>query len=209
MADDTVEKIIPVREVVAVFSDARSLEDAIEGLQSAGTHRAAINVMSSKDAVDQKLGHHFRPVPGSPEPQAVGDGVAVTRYEMAEGMGALISIPIYIGATAGLIAIFATGGGLLAAAAVGLVGGTVGGGFGALAARALGQQHAEHLETQLENGGLLLWVHVTDDADEAAKIALLRSLGGQHVQGHTYEKEWGVDEVPLHDVQPDPFLTTD
>jgi len=209
MADQTDETIIPVREVVAVFSDSRALDDAIQGLQNAGTDRAAINVMSSKNTVDQKLGHHFKPVAGSTDPKAVGEGVAVTRYEMAEGMGALISVPVYIGATAGLIAIFATGGGLLAAAAVGLVGGTVGGGFGALAARALGRQHAEHLENQLESGGLLLWVHVKDEADEADKIALLRSLGGEHVQGHSYQKEWGVDEVPLHDVQPDPFLTTD
>jgi hypothetical protein len=209
MSDNVGENVVPVREVVAIFADSTALDAAIEGLQIAGTDRAAISVMASKDAIDKELGHMFRPVPGLPDAANAAPDVAVSRYEMAEGMGAVISVPIYIGATAGLIAIFATGGGILAAAAMGLVGGSVGGGFGAIAARALGKQHADHVEDQLQNGGLLLWVHAADQADETAKIALLRSLGGHHVHGHTYERQWGIDEVPLHALQPDPFLTTD
>lgn len=206
MTLDPGERIVQDREVVAVFGDATALENAIEALQIAGTDRAQISVMSSQDAIDAKLGHRFRRVTDLADADQAATGVEVNRYEMAEAAGAVISVPVYIGATAGLIAIFATGGGIVAALAVGLAGGAVGGGFGAMAARALGQHHADHLEAQMREGGLLLWVRVADQADEDAKIALLREHGGSHVHGHNYERQWGKDEVPLHDAQPDPLL---
>lgn len=209
MAQETGESPVAQREVVAVFDDATAIEHAIDTLEMSGTDRAAIAVMSTRDSIDSKFAHRFRRAPELADANAGATGIEVTRYEMAEGAGAVISVPVYIGATAGLIAVFATGGGILIALAAGLVGGTVCGGFGVMAARALGQHHAEHLEEQMRAGGLLLWVGVADAADEAAKIALLRAVGGKHVHGHRYERQWGEDEVPLHDVQPDPFLTRD
>jgi hypothetical protein len=206
MTLDPGERIVHDREVVAVFGDATALENAIEALQIAGTDRAQISVMSSQDTIDAKLGHRYRRVTDLADADQAATGAEVNRYEMAEAAGAVISVPVYIGATAGLIAIFATGGGLVAALAAGLAGGSVCGGFGVMAARALGQHHADHLEAQMREGGLLLWVRVADQADEDAKIALLRAHGGNHVHGHNYERQWGEDEVPLHKAQPDPLL---
>ena len=210
MPRDSGERRYSDSEVVAIFADAPAIEAAIDALEMAGTDRACIAVMSTSDTLDAHFSHRFRRAADLADAaQGTGHGIEVTRYEMAEGAGALVSVPVYIGATAGLIAVFATGGGLLIALAAGLVGGTMGGSFGVMAARALGRHHAEHLEDQLRSGGLLLWVVATDPADETAKINLLRARGGSHVHAHHYDRPWGDDDVPGHAVQPDPLLDKD
>jgi hypothetical protein len=206
MTDILGEKVVSVREVVAVFSDAKTLDDAIESLEIAGSDRAAISVMSSQDTIDSKLGHLFRKSAQSADADDVARGVEVSRYDLAEGIGAVVSIPVFIGVTAGLIAVFSIGGGVIAAIIAGLGAATLGGGFGAAAALVIGKHHADHLEEQLQQGGLLLWVRVSGAADEKAKLDLLRSVGGKHVHGHLYQGEWGINEVPLHDAHPDPLL---
>jgi hypothetical protein len=81
-----------------------------------------------------------------------------------------------------------------------------GGGLGALAAHAIGATHAKALEKHLAAGGLLLWVRIVDQTGESAAIAALTASGGQHVHVHDIKRTWGEKDVPLHDLQPDPFL---
>ncbi|WP_205590025.1 hypothetical protein [Sphingomonas paeninsulae] len=199
------EQVFALREVVAVFDDPSALETAIERLEISGVDRAAISVMSSAETIDSKLGHLFRRTSQSSDADNVEKGIEVSRYEMAEGVGAVIAIPVYIGATAALVAIFASGGWILAAAVAGLAGGAFGGGFGAVAARMVGKHHADHIEEQLTKGGLLLWVRTTDDRDEKAKIELLRSLGGANVHGHIYRRKWGSTKCRFMTQIPTPF----
>tara|TARA_R110000737_G_scaffold317421_1_gene328072 strand:+ start:190 stop:450 length:261 start_codon:yes stop_codon:yes gene_type:complete len=48
-----------IREAVAVFDNAKSLEDAIAELQSSGFDRAEISLLAGEHAIEEKLGHLY------------------------------------------------------------------------------------------------------------------------------------------------------
>ena len=49
-----------IREAVAVFPDAASLEDAIDELRSSGFDRPEISLLAAQGTVDEKLDHMNR-----------------------------------------------------------------------------------------------------------------------------------------------------
>lgn len=174
-----------VREAVAVFDRAEHLQDAIDELLSSGFDRAEISLLASEKAVREKLGH-LDPIasladnPDAPRthyvsPEAIGD---------AEG--AVIGVFMYVGAIAATGAVVASGGALAAL----IIGATVGGGGGALIggvmAKFIGHHHAEHLQKQLDYGGLLLWVRTWDEEDENSAGAILRKHSGGDVHIHEF-----------------------
>ena len=59
MADDNQDI---VREAVAVFDDAESMESAVDEILSAGFDRAEVSLLSSEAAVEEKLGHAYERV---------------------------------------------------------------------------------------------------------------------------------------------------
>lgn len=199
------QQTIAVREVVAIFDDGAALENAIEVVEQAGVNRGAISVIASDETFGTKLSHVYRSVSEMDAHDDIARGVKVTRYELAEGQGAAFSIPVYVGATAGLIAVLASGGTVGLAALAGLAAGAAGGGIGVSLARLLGDQQAQHVQQQIEEGGLLLWVQVKDAADADARIDQLKSLGGRDVRVHVYQRPWGDDAAALAS-QPDPLL---
>ena len=59
-----------------------------------------------------------------------------------------------------------------------------GGLTGSVLARWLGDHHAAHLEQQIENGGLLLWVRAWNAEDEARAAQILARHSGEDVHSH-------------------------
>ena len=116
--------------------------------------------------------------------------------------------PEEIGGFAGAWAVAAAGGALITAVGMTVLGGAVGA-AGYAAAYAVARHHAVDVESQLVAGGLVLWVATPDDAAEQRALDVLRRCGGALVHSHTIDREWGVANAPLHDVQPDPFLEHD
>ena len=57
MAENQAEGTI--REAVGVLDDAKSLEDAIDELESSGFDRAEISLLASEHAIEEKLGHVY------------------------------------------------------------------------------------------------------------------------------------------------------
>ena len=97
-------------------------------------------------------------------------------------------------------------GALITATGVTVLSGGVAAGLGALLVGAVAHHHAVKIETQLAQGGLILWVKTPDSASEERALSVLRRCGGTSVHAHTIERDWGVADTPLHDVQLDPFL---
>ncbi|SME90371.1 hypothetical protein SAMN06265365_101307 [Tistlia consotensis] len=204
--DDKILEAYPVREVVARFEEARAFEDAVDLVERHGVDRAAVSMMASREAVQQKLGHRFRLSSELEDEPAVPQSVFSNRYEIAEAKGAAIGLPVYIGGAGAGLAVFASGGTLAFAAVIAAAGAAAGAGIGALLSRAISKRHAEHLEEQLAEGGLLLWVRVGDEAQERQVVDLLTSAGGRDVRAHSITRYWGSDDIPLHDFNPDPWL---
>ena len=64
--------------------------------------------------------------------------------------------------------------------------GGAGGLIGSALASVVGAHHANHIQEQLEHGGLLLWVFLRDDEDEKRAKEILVKHSAHDVHVHTY-----------------------
>lgn len=174
-----------LREAVAVFTTANDLQAAVDELLSSGFHRAELSLLAGEDALNKKLGGGFAnarnleddptaPRSGYISPEAIGDA-----------QGGIVGALIYAGATAAAGAVFVSGGTILGALVVATVVGGAGSIVGALLAKWLGDHHGRYLQTQIDHGGLLLWVRTRDAAAQERALDVLRRHSSRDVHIHT------------------------
>lgn len=171
------------KEAVGLFSSIDDLQNAIRTLEGSAFPRQDISVMGSREDLEKIFGQKTvdplfamdseytpRQAPSRPEEQTIGSA-------------ALIGGGAYVGAmamalTAGAVAFPA----LIGAAVLGSVGG---GTIGAILTKVLGDRYSNHIEQQIEKGGLLLWVRTPDENKECLAVTILR----QHHAGHIHIQE--------------------
>ncbi len=178
-------------------------------LRENGFSRPDISVMASHNAIEMKLGHQFERVEAMETDPSIPRSVFVSKAEAAEGLAAAVGIPLYIGAVASALAVAATGGSLAFSIVALAAGGAAGGSVGGIIANVLGQKYADRIEANLADGGLILWVRIRDDLDgekEQKAKTLLEQAGRTSIDAHDITCTWGLDDIPLHNWQPDPFL---
>jgi len=189
-----------VREAVAVFDTLDSLETAIDALQEAGFNRADLSLLAGESAVEEKLGHAYTKVDELEDDPNVPRVAYVARETIGVAEGTLIGGPLYVAActAAGIVA--AAGGPLaimLAAAAAAGGGGAL---IGAYLASLVGKHHADHIQGQLEHGGLILWVRTWNGDQEARAQEILNRHSAHEVHVHelygkvAHEHTWPLDD---------------
>jgi len=199
---DTAIERIKVREVAGVFRSREALEAAIDALLLAGFDRADIDLMAGADAVKEKLGSIYVPVEELPDVPGVPRRAFLAREDITIPLAGAAGILIYLGATAAVLGVVASGGALaLAAAAT-----AAAGGLGVLIARLLGQEQAKELEGLMATGGLVLWVRIRSPDREKKAQQILREKGAEAVRVHEIELEKRLEDLPLSSVRPDPWL---
>ncbi len=171
-------------EVVGVFKTAEDLEAAIEALLSSGFDRAQLSLLASDRAIEGKLKHPFGRVLELADDLTVPRSAYVSTAAIGDAKGALIGGLTYIGATAAIGAVVIAGGALAATLMAAMVAGGAGALLGSILARLVGQHHAEYLQSQIERGGLLLWVRAWEQADEPLATSIMRKYGGGDVHSH-------------------------
>jgi hypothetical protein len=176
----------PTREVVGIFHTSADLQAAIDKLMSAGFDRAELSFLASADTVEEKLGHAYRKVSDMADDPRTPRAAYVSAEELGDAQGGLIGGLVYVGALVAAGAVVVSDGSLAAAFAAAAVSGGTGGYIGSLLGRVLGHHHANHLQDQIDKGGLLLWVHARDADHEARSIAILKTYCGDNV--HVHEK---------------------
>lgn len=174
-----------VHEVVGVFSDAETLQEAIDELMSSGFDRAEISLLASEEAVDEKLGHKYKKVTELEDDANAPRTCYVSLESIGDAEGAVIGGLVYVGAGAAISAIFASGGTLAAAIAGGAMAAGTWGLVGAALANLIGEHHAMYLQEQLQHGGLLLWVRAWDAEQEKKAKEILSKHSGRDVHAHT------------------------
>jgi len=181
-----------VREAVGVFDSAEDLENALDGLLSHGFDRAELSLLASEHAIEKKLGHRYATVEEVEDDPEVPRRALVRRAETGAAEGAVLGGFMYVGAVAAAGAVIAAGGpagtAIVAAVLSGGAGALVGGGL----ARLIGRHHADHLQEQLDHGGLVLWVRTRDEAHEAAAREVLSAHNARHVHVHDVP-DWAGD----------------
>jgi hypothetical protein len=182
MAPDEAES---VREAVGLFDSPSTMQEAIDDLLSSGFDRAEISLLASENAVDEKLGRHYKKAVELEDDAEVPRTAYTSTESVGDAEGGLIGALLYVGATAVAGAVVATGGTLAAAIAAAAAGGGAGGAIGSILARWVGDTHAQHLQEQLDHGGLLLWVRTTDSKREKRAVEILAKHSGHDVHVHS------------------------
>lgn len=210
MSDSTTTSYTAVHEVVAVFHDASKLETAANALLKAGFPEKRLSILADKETVTKSLGHHFEPIEMMEDDPRVPQRAFVFKADRQAAEALAIGLPFYLGAMGGALMVVASGGALAMTLLAAAAGGAAGGGLGGVVAAAIGKTHAERLEDNLREGGILLWVFVEDTTEEQQVIEILQRAGGMDVHAHEIERTWGEGEVPFEEwfkkSNPDPFL---
>ena len=163
------------REVVAVFNDIETLEEAVYTLETRGFDRAAFSLLASEESVKQKLGHRYQRVSETEDDPMVPRDTFFSRISRLEAeylpAPALAAIGVLVVAGTGAIlpVVIAAGGGALIGAALGHV---------------MHERHATRVREQLERGGLLLWVSVRTVGEEDTALEVLRAHSAHDVHSH-------------------------
>jgi len=183
------EKSNSLREAVAIFTNADDLQAAIDELLSSGFHRAELSLLAGEDVLNEKLGRGFANVRDLEDDPTAVRSAYISPEAIGDAQGGIVGALMYAGATAAAGAMFVSGGTILGALVVATVVGGAGGVVGALLAKWLGDHHANHLQTQIDQGGLLLWVRTRDTEAEARAVGILTKHSSRDVHVHTLSFE--------------------
>ncbi len=197
------------REASAVFGSAKALQGAVDELLTSGFTRDDLSVLASEEAIAAKFGGKIPDAKELADSPDTPRATFVSSDARAEGLAALAGIPVYVGG-AGAAALAALGGAaVVATAGAALAGGCAIGALGLYAARRMEKRHADQIDKHLKHGGLVLWVRTDDKEREVKALEILRAKGADDLRMHMVTLASGIDAVPFHDAQPDPFLSKD
>lgn len=200
--EDTGETTYDEREAVAIFGDEASLNAAVDALIQAGWATEDMSLLGHTDMVNKLQARASELADKTDTPRTA----YVSPDSKVEGFAAAVGGPALI-AGLGATAIISSGGlALLPTIAVTAGSSALAGGIGLLFVRTFGHKHASHVQDQIMNGGLLLWVKARDTATDHQLLAALRDNGGRNVHMHMTTRSWGINDIPFHDAQPDPLL---
>lgn len=198
-SDRTDDRTYQEREAVALFDSEKTLNAAVDELMQNGVDQADLSVLADPSKLKQE----------TTEQIADDDGAVQGNYEQpytrTQVLTAMTSYPALVtGLGAAVIA-----GGTMGAAMIPMLalvaGSTVGGGaIGFMLARLYGHKHAELIQEQIKDGGILLWVRANDPKGDKQKVEILSRHGGRAIHFHVAHRTWGVGDIPYFN--PDPLI---
>lgn len=176
-----------VREAVGIFTDEQSYQKAIDDLLSSGFDHGDISMLAAEKTVQEKLKHTYTQTTDLADSNEteVGRRHYVATESVGNAKGVMIGGLVYVGALVAAGPVILSGGTLAAGIAAAAVAGGAGGFLGSVLSKWLGDSEGKHIETQLENGGLLLWVHTRDAEHERRALEIMQRHAGQDVHLHT------------------------
>jgi len=189
------------REAVAVFDSEAALTAAGYELMNAGVTQADLSVLADAGRVTP-----LQPAANSGDSDGTRRAAYVTPDSRSEATAAITSVPALLMGLGAAAITGVIGAALIPVMAITVGSAASGGSLGFLLSRAFGRKHAGFIERQIKSGGLLLWVHVPDEANDAKILEILTRHGARDVHIHTTHRSWGVADIPLHDFNPDPLL---
>jgi hypothetical protein len=172
------------REAVGVFPDKVSLEQAIDELLLEGFDRRELSLLASETSAQSKLGLTRK----SPEELADSPRAHRTDYFCPEALGgaegALVGGFTYLPATGALWVASAFGATTIVTTVATVATGGTGLLVGAGLAYWLARRHSSHLQEQIDQGGLLLWVRTRTPELEAKALRTLEKFNAHNAHVH-------------------------
>jgi hypothetical protein len=177
-----------VIEAVAVFHDVADLDKAVEALIAAGFDKDDVSLLASEAAVEEKLGQRYERVEEMEDDPAAPRVAYRTLADFAENERAIANSLTFLPAMLAAGTVVASAGVVAAAITGAAVGGAV---LSTVLARWLDKTHADHLQEQLEHGGLLLWVNTSTKDKQEAAVHILKAHAASDVHVHDFAEAKG------------------
>jgi hypothetical protein len=170
-----------VTEAVAVFDEVSELDATVEDLEAAGFKRGDISLLATEHAVERKLGHQYERVEELEDDPAAPRVAYRTRASVGDSEDRIIGSLTYLPAVVAAGTVVASAGVVAAAITGTAIAGAL---IGTVLTRWLDKHHAEHLQEQLDRGGLLLWVRTPDEDAERRALEVLTQHSAHDVHIH-------------------------
>lgn len=165
------------KQAVGVFGSRGALEQALDRLAEARFDQERISVVGMQHVFAGKLKGVRSTVDLAGRGDEIEKTAPIRHVEMNELRTAAIGFPAYAGAIAAGVAAVASGGAAVPGIIAATVSGGVGGGLlGAIFTAWLNKKRADYYDEQIIHGGILLWVTLTTEEEEAKVKELLPSL---------------------------------
>lgn len=164
-----------IREAVGVFTDPAQLDKAVSELETTAFPRHDISILGHEDVLARLAAdspHANRTIPIRPEEKVIGASFIVGGGAYAGGVtAALVTGAAPLGVVGAMV----------------LFGAIAGAGLGALIVRLFNMRIKRELRDRLDHGGMVLWVHTYDPAQENAACDIMRKYGARGVHVHETE----------------------
>lgn len=178
--------IIKVPEAVGVFDSFEALQQAYYDLTMVGFSRHDISLLGSESALREKLGDRFWHSKDLEDDPTAPRASFVSEEAIGELEGAIAGGFFFLGSYIAMFALLTPVSTLAASAAAIAIGGSPAAVVGALLARRVGRHHKDYYANQIEHGGILLWVRVSDKEREDLAIKILNGHSGRDVHVHDW-----------------------
>lgn len=175
------------REAVGIYFDADALQKAVKDLEAYGIRHGQIGLLAGKYTVRDKLGHLYDEVNSEIDQPGAPDVAFVARDSVGDTMHAMLGSLYIMGAAVTSGAVVASAGILGGAVGAAVATAAVFGGVGTVLTRVISQSDAEHLEQQVDEGHLLLFVRVDDREQEDRVMEILRRDSAYDPRVYTVE----------------------
>jgi hypothetical protein len=205
--DSSVVAATWVREVVGTVTTREALDELVTSLMRAGFDRSDIDLLASRDAVAKKLNAIYA------TPILAAENSAAPRRELIRPDDDVTSSALVfgtlmtIGTLGAVLPVVASGGAVATAIVAALAGGTAAAGIAkVLKDHLVDPQHAIDLENDLRIGGLVVFVRARTRERESKAQDVMRLCGARNVHVHEVELKTTLQDLPLADFTPDPWL---
>ncbi len=178
--------VIKIPEAVGVFDSFEALQQAYYDLTMVGFSRHDISLLGSDSALREKLGDRFWHSKDLEDDPTAPRASFVSEEAIGELEGAIAGGFFFLGSYIAMLALLTPVTTLAASAAAIAIGGSPAAVVGALLARRVGQHHKDYYANQIEHGGILLWVRVSDKEREDLAVKILKGHSGRDVHVHDW-----------------------
>lgn len=189
------------REATAVFADEASLDRAVDALMQLGLRQEDMSVLAHSAHLSKT--QSAEQIADSSKADTAAFTTPDSRTELETS---LVGGPALLTGLGAALAITTAGAALIPAIVVTAGSALAGGGVGMIFARIFGHKHAAYINEQVNQGGVILWVHASKKEQDSSILKILTENGGKDAHIHVVSRQWGISSIPFHDAQPDPFL---
>lgn len=180
--------VIDIPEAVGVFDSYEDLQKAYYDLQMVGFSRYDISLLARQEVLEEKLGKaYWRSADLEDDPNAPR-AAFVSEEAIGELEGAIAGGFFFLGSYVAMAAMLTAASTIAASIAAIAIGGAPAVVIGALLARRVGKQHKDYYASEIEHGGILLWVRVRDKEKEDLAVKIMTGHSGRDVHVHPWSE---------------------